>query len=179
MEHDDDLILVDEHDAIVGYASRAECHAGKGRLHRAFSAYVFDDDDRLILQRRSARKSLWPGYWSNTCCSHPRRGEDPRAAAESRLRAELGIASSLTLAFKYHYRADFMDAGAEDELCLVFLGRRSGEVRPHADEVDAWRLETIADVTRLLRESPQDWTPWFRIAWPRICAEHLHLLATL
>ena len=70
------LILVDDHDREIGYQGKADCHTGKGVLHRAFSIFVFNEGNELLLQQRSPSKMLWPGYWSNTCCSHPRRGED-------------------------------------------------------------------------------------------------------
>ena len=68
------LILVDDQDRELGFKPKTDCHTGKGVLHRAFSIFVFNSDNELLLQQRSPTKMLWPGYWSNTCCSHPRRG---------------------------------------------------------------------------------------------------------
>ena len=72
---DEALILVDTDDTAIGSMSKAECHDGAGILHRAFSVFLFDEHGRLLLQQRAAGKRLWPLYWSNTCCSHPRQGE--------------------------------------------------------------------------------------------------------
>ena len=69
------LLLVDEQDREIGVESKQACHAGGGLLHRAFSIFLFNSQDELLLQKRSAQKPLWPSYWSNTCCSHPRAGE--------------------------------------------------------------------------------------------------------
>ena len=82
------LILVDDHDREIGYKGKADCHTGKGVLHRAFSIFVFNRDNELLLQQRSPSKMLWPGYWSNTCCSHPRRGETMERSEERRVGKE-------------------------------------------------------------------------------------------
>lgn len=79
----EELILVDELDREIGVRSKSECHAGNGMLHRAFSIFVFNGADELLLQQRSAQKPLWPNYWSNTCCSHPRSGETMDEALSS------------------------------------------------------------------------------------------------
>ena len=71
----EELILVDEDDTEIGFLAKAKCHDGTGILHRAFSLFLFNEAGELLLQRRSESKRLWPGYWSNTCCSHPRKGE--------------------------------------------------------------------------------------------------------
>ena len=85
------LILVDKYDNVLGYKSKAECHEGEGILHRAFSIFIFNDKNQLLLQKRSAKKLLWPLYWSNSCCSHPRKGENYETATHRRLKEELGL----------------------------------------------------------------------------------------
>ena len=84
----EELILVDGEDNETGYLSKAACHDGDGVLHRAFSLFLFDSAGRLLLQQRAATKRLWPGFWSNSCCSHPRRGESMEVATSRRLRDE-------------------------------------------------------------------------------------------
>src|SRR5215469_8949077 len=105
------LILVDEADREVGYMSKARCHDGRGVLHRAFSLLIFNDSGELLLQRRSAAKRLWPSYWSNSCCSHPRRTEAMEAAIHRRLYEELGLACPLHFLFKFQYQAQFDSVG--------------------------------------------------------------------
>ena len=91
----EELILVDTMDRAVGRLSKAECHDGDGRLHRAFSVFLFNDAGELLLQQRGLDKRLWPGYWSNSCCSHPRSGETLDVATERRLQDELNFSTPL------------------------------------------------------------------------------------
>ena len=83
------LILVDRDDNEIGYVSKADAHDGAGMLHRAFSLFLFNDAGELLLQQRAPEKRLWGGYWSNSCCSHPRRGESLDIATSRRLLDEL------------------------------------------------------------------------------------------
>ncbi|MGI9310845.1 MAG: isopentenyl-diphosphate delta-isomerase, partial [bacterium] len=101
------LIRVDSRDRAIGTADRADCHRGDGLLHRAFSIFVFNAAGEMLLQRRGARKLLWPGHWSNACCSHPRVGEDAAAAARQRLRQELGVEADLEFLYKFAYQARY------------------------------------------------------------------------
>src|SRR6201994_5019919 len=125
----DTLILVDEADREVGHLSKARCHDGQGVLHRAFSLLIFNGAGELLLQQRAPSKRLWPGYWSNSCCSHPRRAESMETAIHRRLYEELGLRCPLQFLFKFQYQAQFESAGAEAELCSVFVGRTSDPVR--------------------------------------------------
>src|SRR5271163_4852665 len=96
----DTLILVDEADRGVGYLSKALCHEGQGVLHRAFSLLIFNSRGELLIQQRSPGKRLWPLYWSNSCCSHPRGQESLEGATQRRLYQELGISCPLRYLFK-------------------------------------------------------------------------------
>jgi len=167
------LILVDHADREIGHLDRADCHAGRGVLHRAFSLLIFNGNDELLLQQRSARKRLWPLYWSNSCCSHPRRAESMDTAIHSRLKQELGLACRLHFLFKFRYQAQFDAAGAERELCSVFIGRCSGRVRVNADEIRDWRwISTAALQSEMAGPEAGKFTPWFRLEWERVWREH-------
>jgi isopentenyl-diphosphate delta-isomerase len=167
----DQLILVDGEDRALGTATRAACHAPGGQRHRAFSVYLFDGAGRLVVQRRQASKLLWPLYWSNSCCSHPRAGEDVATAARRRVQEELGVDVPLTPAFHYEYRADFGAVGTEHEVVHVFLGRvEEHDLVPNPDEVAELRMLTRVELEAELAD-PARTTPWFRIAWPRLTAE--------
>jgi len=167
------LILVDEADREIGHLDRANCHAGSGVLHRAFSLLIFNGNGELLLQQRASSKRLWPMYWSNSCCSHPRRTESMEAAVHRRLMEELGFDCSLHFLFKFQYQAQFDAAAAERELCSVFIGRCSGRVVANAAEVHAWRwISTAALQSEMHGPGADRFTPWFRLEWDRIWREH-------
>ena len=161
----EELILVDSDDVELGYASKADCHDGDGILHRAFSIFLFDHSGKLLLQQRSGSKRLWAGYWSNTCCSHPRRGESLEAATRRRLHDELDVVASLEFFYKFPYHAKFGSVGAEHELCHVFLGRLRGTVRPNSEEIADVRFIGASDLTAELKAEGERYTPWLKLAW--------------
>jgi isopentenyl-diphosphate delta-isomerase len=163
------LILVDEADREVGHLDKARCHQGQGVLHRAFSLLIFNDAGELLLQQRSAGKRLWPLFWSNSCCSHPRRHETMEAAIHRRLYEELGLRCPLQFLFKFQYQAQFDAAGAEQELCSVFVGRTSDPVRIDPSEIHAWRWISPENLQAELTGPEADrFTPWFVLEWERI-----------
>lgn len=166
------LILVDENDSETGFLSKAECHDGAGQLHRAFSVFLFNDAGELLIQRRSPLKRLWPGYWSNTCCSHPRKGESMPIATQRRLYDELHIESDLEFVYKFAYQADFGEAGSENELCYVYLGKVRGEVVPNEHEIDGIRYLDTKSLLQEFESKPQDFTPWFKMEWLALADEH-------
>ncbi len=169
----DTLILVDAQDQDVGYMSKAQCHAGRGVLHRAFSLLIFNDRGDLLIQQRAAAKRLWPLYWSNSCCSHPRGAETMEAATQRRLQEELGLSCALQFLFKFQYQAQFDDTGAEHELCSVFIGRTAQEPSINAAEICDWRwISPDALVREISEAGGRTFTPWFMMEWARIWSEH-------
>lgn len=165
------LILVNEADEPVGFASKAEAHDGGGQLHRAFSLFVFNDAGELLLQQRSREKRLWGGYWSNSCCSHPRAGERMEEAVHRRLFEELGMRASLRYLYKFQYHAQFGEAGAERELCWVYVGASSDPVRANEHEIAAWRFAAPGALDDELARFPDRFTPWFKLEWARLRSE--------
>ena len=101
----ENVILVDEKDNQVGLMSKLEAHQ-KGILHRAFSIFIFNSDYKLLLQKRASSKYHSGSLWTNTCCSHPRDGEETIVAANRRLIEEMGIKTSLRKVFDFKYRAE-------------------------------------------------------------------------
>jgi isopentenyl-diphosphate Delta-isomerase len=167
------LILVDDTDREIGHMDKAQCHVGSGVLHRAFSLLIFNRNGELLLQRRSAAKRLWPHYWSNSVCSHPRRAESMETAIHRRLAEELGLSCPLHFLFKFQYHAQFDAAGAERELCSVYIGRCNGPVRINRAEISAWRwIAPAALQAEMAGAEAGRFTPWFRLEWERTWGEH-------
>ena len=176
---DEQLILVDSEDQVIGYASKGGCHDGEGVLHRAFSVFLFNDAGELLLQQRGSEKRLWPGYWANSCCSHPRRGETMAEATQRRVQEELGLSSELTFLFKFEYHASFGVLGSEHELCSVYVGRCVGEARPNRTEIEATRFISVSDLDRALEQEPDRYSPWLHLEWKRIRSDHMAQLEGL
>lgn len=169
---DEPLVLVDEHDRETGFLDKATAHRGQGTLHRAFSLFVFNPAGELLLQRRAPGKRLWPGFWSNTCCSHPRRGETMEKAIHRRLDEELGMQCEFQFQFKFQYQAQFDDEGAEHELCWVYAGRSDIAPTANANEIAQLRYVTPDALDREIAAQPGIFTPWFKIEWDRLRREH-------
>jgi isopentenyl-diphosphate Delta-isomerase len=178
-EDQDSLILVDETDHGVGHLSKQLCHEGRGVLHRAFSLLIFNDRGELLLQQRSASKRLWPLYWSNSCCSHPRSAETMEAAIQRRLHEELGLRCPLHFLFKFQYQAQFDETGAENELCSVFIGRSTDSVNINRDEIVAWRWVSPEALQWEMSGGDGNFTPWFTLEWGRIWRDHRAQISNL
>ncbi len=165
----DELVLVDGEDNIVGYRNKKACHDGEGLLHRAFSVFLFNEAGELLLQQRSASKRLWPKTWSNSCCSHPRRGENMLKAAHRRLDEELSVAADLRFLYKFHYQASYRNLGSEHEICSVFLGEvKSREIWPNHNEVLDWRFIGSAQLDAEIQSHPEQFTPWMKMEWEEV-----------
>jgi isopentenyl-diphosphate delta-isomerase len=165
----DHVILVDEHDNPLGTEEKMSAHRA-GRLHRAFSIFVFHPDGRLMLQQRALSKYHSGGLWTNTCCSHPRPGEETLAAAHRRLSEEMGFDCELRHAFAFVYRAELDHGLTEHEYDHVYMGTFNGEPLLNLDEAAAWRWVSTFEFERELAEQPEKFTVWSRIAWKELCA---------
>lgn len=169
---DECLILVDAQDREIGFLDKATAHDGEGILHRAFSLFIFNQRGELLLQQRATDKRLWPGFWANTCCSHPRRGERTEEAIHRRLQEELGMDCELEFLFKFQYQARYGDAGSEHELCHVFAGRSDEQPQVNEAEIAAVRWISPAALDAEMEQSPEHFTPWLKIEWQRLRDEH-------
>jgi isopentenyl-diphosphate delta-isomerase len=174
MADSDALILVDEADRRLGHLSKEACHQGRGILHRAFSLLIFNERGELLVQQRAPSKRLWPLYWSNSCCSHPRSMESMESATRRRLDEELGIGCILEFLFKFQYHAQFDETGAEHELCSVYIGRCDGPVRVNPEEIHDWRWMPPDVLQREMASSVDRsrFTPWFVLEWARVWRDH-------
>lgn len=157
------LILVDEKDVQTGTCEKMEVHR-KGLLHRAFSIFVFNSKDELMLQRRAKTKYHTPGLWTNTCCSHPRDGEKLEEAVHRRLKEEMGFDCDLKEEFSFIYRAQFDNDLVEHEFDHVFIGKYDNEPNPNPGEADNWKWINIEELKKDIKENPDNYTPWFKIA---------------
>jgi isopentenyl-diphosphate delta-isomerase len=173
------LILVDSDDRIIGYESKQACHEGSGILHRAFSVFIFNAAGEVLLQQRSEQKQLWPGFWSNSCCSHPRQGEEMDEAAQRRLLEELGLDSELKYLYRFQYQASFGEAGSENELCSVYIGRSDDPVVVNVNEISSWRFVSVTDLQNELEQHPDQFTPWFKMEWSRLQNEFANAITSL
>lgn len=162
------LLVVNKQDKVIGKYSREVCHLGKGKLHRAFSVFVVNKKGEILLQKRSKFKKLWPGFWSNACCSHFTEISNKKKQAEKRLREEMGFTCPLKFLFKLRYQARFKNIGSENEITYVFLGRYNGKVKPDPKEVAEYRWLDPTGLEREIREKPEIFAPWFREAMKKI-----------
>ncbi|HEX2098527.1 MAG TPA: isopentenyl-diphosphate Delta-isomerase [Rubrobacteraceae bacterium] len=164
-EYNEEIILVDENDNLVGFETKLKAHEDGGKLHRAFSIFVFDARGRLLLQRRAKKKYHFGGLWSNTCCGHPKKGEELQDAAQARIQQEFGFDTRLKELFSFLYRASDAGSGlAEHEFDHVFYGEFDGDPRPNPDEIEDWKWVDVTELMSDLENNPHRYTPWFKIA---------------
>jgi isopentenyl-diphosphate delta-isomerase len=156
------VVLVDAEDRAIGTAEKLRAHQ-TGELHRAVSVFVLDEKGRVLLQRRAAGKYHSAGKWSNTCCGHPRPGEDPRAAAERRLREEMGVTCGLRSVGYFVYRAE-VGGLVEHELDHVFIGEFDGEPNANPAEVDDWAWMGLRELRADCAARPERYTVWLPLA---------------
>jgi isopentenyl-diphosphate delta-isomerase len=157
------IVLVDDEGTAIGTLPKAQVHHGDTPLHRAFSAYLFDDAGRLLVTRRAEQKATFPGMWTNTVCGHPGPGEDDGAAIARRAAFELGltVADLRPAVPGYRYRAEFRGV-VENEICPVYLGRFAGTPAPDPTEVGDWELLDWAAFRRRQETEGDAWSPWCR-----------------
>ncbi|MEN8654488.1 isopentenyl-diphosphate Delta-isomerase [Streptomyces sp. 21So2-11] len=155
------LELVDEDGNTIGTAEKLSAHQAPGRLHRAFSVFLFDEAGRLLIQRRALGKYHSPGVWSNTCCGHPYPGESPFAAAARRTHEELGISPSLLAeAGTVRYNHPDPDSGlVEQEYNHLFVGMAQAPLRPDPQEVGETAFVTVDELAERHAKAP--FSAWF------------------
>lgn len=156
------LELVDEDGVTIGTAEKLSAHIAPGRLHRAFSVFLFDGEGRMLLQRRALGKYHSPGVWSNTCCGHPYPGEPPFVAAARRTAEELGAAPALMReagTVRYNH-PDPASGLVEQEYNHLFAGLVSARLAPDPDEIAETAFVTAAELGELRAGGP--FSAWFQ-----------------
>ena len=156
------LLVINNSDEVLGYKSKKDCHGVPGILHRAFSVFVFNGKGELLLQKRSKEKPLWPGIWSNTCCSHPVKREDIVESAKKRLNEELGFGCDLKFIGKLNYRDCWKNKGCEREITYVFIGEYDGEVNPNPKEAAEIKWISLKKLKGEIKKNPDKYSPWLK-----------------
>jgi isopentenyl-diphosphate Delta-isomerase len=160
------VILVNSNDEPIGLMPKMEAHE-KALLHRAFSVFVINSNNELMLQQRALQKYHSPGLWTNTCCSHQRDGEENIEAGLRRLQEEMGFETSLEYLFNFIYKAPFDNGLTEHEFDHVMLGRYEGDPSINLEEVASWKWMDIDLIHADLINNPADYTVWFAIIFDR------------
>ena len=158
------VVLVDKNDNQIGLMSKMEAHQ-KGTLHRAFSIFLFNSENQILLQKRSSNKYHSGGLWTNTCCSHPRDEESVIDAGNRRLFEEMGIKTELKEAFNFTYKAELENGLIEHEYDHVLIGEFNGTPILNKDEAEDWKWISMEDVRKDIVENETDYTVWFVIAF--------------
>ena len=161
---EENVILVDNNDNQVGLMPKLEAHQ-KGLLHRAFSVFIFNGKYELLLQKRASSKYHSGGLWTNTCCSHPREGEDILDAANRRLIEEMGIDTSLRKVHDFIYKAELDNDLTEHEFDHVFYGVYNGDPIINKDEADDFKWIDMDSLNEDIKTNGDNYTIWFKIAF--------------
>lgn len=161
------VVLVNEHDEVLGTMDKLEAHR-QGPLHRAFSIFIFNGRGQLLLQRRADGKYHSAGLWTNSCCGHPHVDEQVKDAAQRRLNEELGIGCDLSEQFTFIYKAEVGNGLVEHELDHVFFGTHDGPLFPDRNEVSDVQWMGMKDLADDLSASPDRYTVWLGLCWPRV-----------
>ena len=165
------VILVDKNDNEVGTMEKQEAHV-KGLLHRAFSVFIFNDKNELLLQRRAVNKYHSGGLWTNTCCSHPRQNEKTKDAAKRRLLEEMGMRSTLKKQFDFIYKAKLDNNLYEHEFDHVFFGFTNDLPIINPEEVEEYTYKTLEDIGNEMKTIPEKYTEWFKICFREVVNSH-------
>jgi isopentenyl-diphosphate delta-isomerase len=163
----EEVVLVDEQDNVVGAMEKMQAHR-EGRLHRAFSVFIFNDKGEMLLQQRAFNKYHSAGLWTNACCSHPKPNEAIETAATRRLNEELGFETPLEKLFNFTYKASFENGLTEYEFDHVFSGIYNGEIKMNTGEVHDFCYRSLDEIDSNLQTHPQKFTEWFKIAFPLV-----------
>ena len=163
---DEFVILVDENDNPIGTEEKVKCHLPNGKLHRAFTALLFDKNGRLVLTRRAKGKMLWPEDWDGTFASHPRESETYVSSGERRMPEELGIEGKLDYLHKFEYHVPYKDVGSENEICGTLIGviDEDTELKEIEGEIDEIKWISAEELISEIKINPKIYCPWMLIA---------------
>lgn len=160
------VILVNEKDEQIGLMEKIEAHE-KALLHRAFSVFVFNDKNELMIQQRALGKYHSPGLWTNTCCSHQHEGESNVEAGKRRLQEEMGFSTELKDTISFIYKAPFDNGLTEHEFDHILVGEYNEEPQPNPDEVADWKWISLEAIKTDMEINPLIYTEWFKIIFEK------------
>lgn len=161
------VILVDENDNALGEVEKLEAHE-QGKLHRAFSVFIFNDKGELLLQQRANHKYHGAGLWTNTCCSHPQLKEDVRQSAAERLAYEMGLKCDLEYSHSFIYKTKVENDLIEHEYDYVFVGYSNDEPNINKEEVQGYKWMNLNAILEDIHLNPDIYTYWFKVALPEV-----------
>lgn len=160
------VILVDINDEPLGLMDKMAAHE-QALLHRAFSVFVLNDQNEVMLQQRASHKYHSPLLWTNTCCSHQRAGESNIQAGKRRLEEEMGFITELKELFHFIYKAPFDNGLTEHELDHVMIGYSNQAPKINKEEVESWKWMKIEDIKNDMQIHPEIYTVWFKIIFDK------------
>ena len=163
----EEVILINKNDEETGSMGKYEAHR-QGLLHRAFSVFVFNRKGEMLLQKRADSKYHSGGLWTNSCCGHPRPGEEISEAAQRRLKEEMGFHLPLKKIFDFTYKAEFGNGLTEHEIDHVFVCEYNGLISVNLKEVSDYCYKEIPDIKESLKSHPHKYTVWFQLVFPQI-----------
>jgi len=163
---EEQVILVNEKDEQIGLMPKMEAHE-KAVLHRAFSVFIFNNQNQLMLQQRAADKYHSPLLWANTCCSHQRDGETNLQAGKRRLQEEMGFVCELEEKTSFIYNAPFENGLTEHELDHIMIGTYNDAPVINKEEVESFKWMTLEEVKVDMALNPDIYTAWFKIIFDK------------
>jgi isopentenyl-diphosphate delta-isomerase len=152
---------------------KLEAHE-KALLHRAFSVFVFNDKNELMLQQRADHKYHSPKLWTNTCCSHQREGETNIQAGIRRLKEEMGFVTPLEESISFIYKAPFDNGLTEHEYDHILIGKYNNDPNINPDEVSNWKWMSLDNIKTDIKTQPENYTEWFKIIFDKFY-EHINI----
>lgn len=159
------ILVVNKNDEIIGFNTKENCHSGNGILHRAITIFIFNNKNEILLSKRSAIKKLWPDFWDTSCSTHIHQGETNEQAGEKRLSEELGFSCKLESILKFQYQVKFQNIGSENEICYLLVGNYIGDIKPNFDEVSEYKWVSIDQLKKEINDANN--SPWLKIAFQK------------
>lgn len=167
------VVLVDQDDQAIGEMDKLLAHK-QGKLHRAFSIFIFNNQGEMLIHQRAADKYHGGSLWTNACCSHPQLHEDLKAGALQRLQFEMGLACSIQRLFSFVYHAPVENDLIEHEYDHVFVGYTDATPIPNPAEVQDFRWIALPMLKKEMHDKPETFTYWFKSALNQVISALPH-----